>query len=155
MIAIICCGISASGKSTYADKWLSENTNCMEINRDNIRRKLTLQSGKEWKWSNWNWSRESEVTEICNEDILFAANCGFDIIISDTNLNSSRRNKMFSDLMDIGYEVSIKAFPIELEEAIKRDSLRDNPVGESVIKRQYDQWKESFDVKSNPKTSSR
>lgn len=86
MIAIICVGISASGKSTYADKWLSENTNCMEINRDNIRKKLVLQSGKEWKWSNWDWSRESEVTEICNEDIQFAANSEFDIIISDTKL---------------------------------------------------------------------
>ena len=40
------------------------------------------------------------------------------------------------------YEFEIKEFPITLEEAIKRDNLRQNGVGERVIRKQYQQWLE-------------
>ena len=142
MLAIICIGISASGKSTYATKWLAENTNCMEINRDFYRKKLTLDAGKEWCWANWNWKNEKRVTELCNTDIEWAAANKFDIIISDTNLNYDRNMTLKAKLEAMGYVVTFNEFPISIEEAWERDAKRANGVGHSVIATQYEQWLE-------------
>ncbi len=142
MLAIICVGVSASGKSTYADKWLAENTNSIEVNRDSYRKKLTLDAGKEWGWANWNWKREKEVTALCDADIEFAAKNEFDIIISDTNLNIDRLRALEEKLRGLGFHTQFKEFPISIEEAWARDAKRMNGVGHSVIAQQYEKWLE-------------
>jgi predicted kinase len=147
MIALICIGISASGKSTYADKWLAENTNSIEVNRDAYRKSLTIGDGKEWKWKNWNWKRENEVTALCNSDIEYAAKNKFSIIISDTNLNYDRNMTLKAKLEAMGYEVNFKLFDITYEEAVKRDLNRSNPVGSNVIAKMWKQWLEYTDRK--------
>src|SRR5690606_33869166 len=87
-------------------------------------------------------SNERMVTEICN-DLIHDYSClGLDIIISDTNLNEKYRKQLISKLESLGYDVEIMEFPISLEEAWKRDSLRPNGVGHSVIYKQYQKWLE-------------
>ena len=146
MKAYITVGISASGKSTFAED-LCKHSTLVEINRDNARIGLVEMSGKEFSWKDWDWKHEQDVTKACNDNIKECANSRHSIIISDTNLNTGRRNALIKTLEDLGYEISIKEFPIELYEAIKRDSRRDNPVGESVIKKQYSHWLEYLKTK--------
>ena len=61
-------------------------------------------------------------------------------IVSDTNLNSVFRNKWIDLGKSHGYEIEIVEFHIECEEAIRRDRLRLNPVGEKVISQQFNRW---------------
>jgi len=136
--AIITVGISASGKSTFADEWLNAGPNRVRIERDLVRKALVEADGKEWSWDKWNWKRESEVTAIINRRIEACAG-SHDIILSDTNLHTGRRNTLVKWLESLGYEVEVKMFPVSIEEAWKRDAKRANGVGHSVIAKQYEQ----------------
>ncbi|AXF53099.1 MAG: putative polynucleotide kinase [Caudoviricetes sp.] len=60
-----------------------------------------------------------------------------DIVVSDTNLNKGRREALIENLKSLGYIIEIVPFHITREEAVKRDNLRANGVGESVIYRQH------------------
>src|SRR5690606_7260294 len=98
--------------------------------------------GSDWGSYKMTNSNERMVTEICN-DLIHDYSClGLDIIISDTNLNEKYRKQLISKLESLGYDVEIMEFPISLEEAWKRDSLRPNGVGHSVIYKQYQKWLE-------------
>lgn len=137
MKAIITVGISASGKTT----WAKEQVHYMNINRDDIRFNTICPNGN---WNSYKFSKKNEqrVTEIQEQLAYDSAAMERDIIISDTNLNSKTRNKWISFCQSLGYEVEIKEFPISYEEAVKRDRLRANGVGEQVIYKQYQQWLE-------------
>lgn len=131
MRAYITVGISASGKSTYAATLVKEGVE--EINRDYIRFNV-VQPGA--NWSNYKWKNEKEVTRIHGQMIMNAWDRNKDIVVSDTNLNKGRRDALIENLKSLGYQIEIVPFHITREEAVKRDNLRANGVGESVIYRQ-------------------
>ena len=134
--AILTIGISASGKSTWAREYVEQSTtNIVEINRDNVRFGII---GTE-DWTKWAFTPENEerVTEICNEQMDDAIQRGDDIIVSDTNLTEHFVKQVAHKLMMHGYEVSIKWMPVELDEALRRNAERSNPVLPSVIDKQY------------------
>ena len=130
--ALICVGISASGKTTYAK---SLDRTWINVNRDDLRFSLTGSSG--WGEYKFNKNIESIVTSIQKSVVNEAQASGKNVVISDTNLNPSIRQGWVDFLEKLGYQVEIKHFPIKLEEAWKRDSLRPNGVGHDVI---YSQW---------------
>lgn len=85
---------------------------------------------------------------------------GYDIIIDNMNLNNREVEfyqsivKVHNDLVeqyrkndpdekDTGfkYEIEFKDFFIPLEECIIRDSLRENPIGEEIIRNTYNKYK--------------
>ena len=134
---ILTVGISASGKTT----WVEKQTGVININRDDIRFNIIL-PGSDWSTYKFTKINERRVTEIELNVAENAVNFSPDIIISNTNLNPKTREfwKKFAEKHD--YEFEIKEFPITLEEAIKRDRLRQNGVGEQVIRKQYQQWLE-------------
>ena len=136
MKAVITVGISASGK-TY---WSSQQ-DAIDINRDWIRFNV-IAPGANWGTYKFNKHKENEVTKIQEQMVMDAHGKGEDVIISDTNINPNTRNKWVKLLGDLGYEVEIKEFPISLEDAYKRDSLRANGVGQNVIYSQYQKWLE-------------
>lgn len=139
--AVITIGISASGKSTHARNWISESPNSrVEINRDNVRKALMEADGKIFHWKKWSWKREDEVTKIVNEQIYQASKDSHDIIISDLNLNESKRKALVAQLKSLKYEVELKEFPVAIEVAWERDAARENGVGHSVIASQYENW---------------
>jgi len=121
--------------------------NNLNINRDNIRFKI-VQPGSDWSTYEFNKKNEKRVTEIelmiAEKGLKFESN----IIISNTNLNPKTREfwKKFAEKH--GYEFEVKEFPISLEEAIERDSKRENSVGEDVIRKQYKQWLEYLESKN-------
>ena len=146
MKAIICAGISGSGKSTFASELCKTDKSYWESNRDTIRKTLIESDGKDRKWSNWNWKRESEVSKIQNDGITNAKEYGWNLIISDTNLNETYRNTLIEKLEYEGYEVEVKLFPIDFDEAVKRDLSRTNPVGYNIIAKQYESYIRQFGV---------
>ena len=138
MKATICVGISASGKTTWAQL---DQQDADDINRDFIRFNVVC-PGTDWSNYKFTNKREQDVTTIQEDMVLDAWKYGRDVIISDTNLNPKIRNKWQQFLTELGYEVEIKEFPITLEEAWKRDQLRSNGVGRDVIYTQYQKWLE-------------
>lgn len=132
MKAILCVGIPASGKSSWAEEYVRNRGDWMVVERDKIRFPDGVKD-----WDNWNFKREKSVTEEQWKTIEYAAMKGMNIILSDTNLNVGRRNSMVERLEIIGYDVELKFFDVELREAIKRDHARAGGVGQSVIMKMY------------------
>lgn len=137
MKSTICVGISASGKTTWA-KEQAKRTGAIISNRDDLRFSLT--GAKDWSEYKFDKKIEGLISKQQYSLAYNTSELGKDLIIADTNLNPTIRERWQTDLAVLGYEVEIKPFPITLEEAWKRDSLRANGVGQSVIARQWQQW---------------
>ena len=153
MQAILTVGVSASGKSTWAEQFIAEQVNPRQwhnSNRDEIRWSLL---GAE-DWSKWDWKREKEVTQIQRNALAQAAFEGKNVIVSDTNLNQKFRNDLCEYLKSLGYgSIEEKMFPVGFEEACKRDTARPNGVGYSVIAKQMEQmnkYTEAFNPQEYP-----
>lgn len=138
MKAIITVGISASGKTTWAEEYCRKNANWININRDSLR--FSLFGLKDWSKYKFTKAREGYVTKALEAMVQVAAGSGRNIILSDTNLNKGKRDHLQGTLTNLGYHVKVKDFPITIEEAWKRDALRANGVGHSVIAKQWAQW---------------
>ena len=134
---IILQGIPASGKSTWAKKWVEEDPeNRIIINRDSIRRAIGPY---------WVPSREKFVSIIEETIFIEAIKNKYNICVDATNLNPKtiatweRIAKEFR----VNYETTIiyKNFEITLEEALERDKNREFSVGEKVIRNFYKKYK--------------
>lgn len=133
---VLTVGISASGKSTWANK--QNKDEYVNINRDDIRASLF----DDFSWGTYKFSKKNEekVTKIQMEMVQHAFINNMHIIISDTNLNEKYRNQWKEYAAKIGYQFEIVEFPIDFDEAVKRDNQRENGVGQDVIYKQYQQW---------------
>lgn len=140
---IICRGLPASGKSTWAKKWVLEDPeHRIRVNQDDIR----LMLGKYWVPS-----REKLVQEIQFDAILEALSRGFDVVIDNTNLNKKvldgfdRLIKTFKD-----YEIEYKDFfDTPLSVCIERDKNRELQVTEKVIRGFYNNYKDKYPLNGN------
>jgi predicted kinase len=142
---VICVGISASGKSTFAESLCKKDKSWINVNRDDLRFTLTHTCG--WKEYKFNKSIEDMVTELQKSTCALAYKQGKNVIISDTNLNSKTRKMWDEYLTRLGFEIEYKDFPIDIQEAIRRDLKRLNSVGYEVIHKQWGQWLDYIDHK--------
>lgn len=155
---ILCRGIQGSGKTTYARQWVEEDPeHRIRINNDDIRNML----GKYWVTS-----REDLVSNIKRNIATDAIERGYDIIVDNMNLNP-KEVKFWQNIVDSHnnyledpkiiqpawvqwkYELEFKDFFIPLEECIRRDANRPNPIGEKVIRdtwRKYKHFIQTFEV---------
>jgi predicted kinase len=154
--AFIYIGISASGKSTEAEKHAKELTNTEIINRDDIRRgmleerlKRKLNIAELWEKWKFNKTNEDKVTDTVNEKINKAALENKNIISSDTNLNKERRNSLKHKLEQLGYVVEFKFFDVDFDKAVKWDLYRADSVGKDVIYEQYMRYQEDKVIKQD------
>lgn len=145
MKAIITVGISASGKTTFANK-LVDSGEWVDVNRDWIRFNM-VSPGKDWSNYKFDPKKENEVTKIQEMMVSEAFFNDKNVIISDTNLNPKTLEKWKKVLSDLCYDVEVKEFPVSFEEAVKRDNLRPNGVGKDVI---YAQWQKWLEYKGRP-----
>lgn len=144
---LILRGIPASGKTTYALKWVNEDpNNRVRLNQDDIRTMF----GKYWlddpKALN---KREIIVRSTLNTLLSESMFQQFDIVVDNMNLNPTVINYLqgavnffnmkFPD--KIGYEIKYKDFFIPLEECIKRDAKRPRSLGKKVITSIYNKYK--------------
>lgn len=134
---IICRGLPASGKSTWAKQWVLEDPeHRVRINQDDIR----LMLGKYWVPS-----REPLVSHIQQEAICRAMSLGLDIVLDNTNLNP----KVLKSLSDVAasnkYELEYKDFfDTPLSVCIERDKARDIQVSEKIIRNFYNNYKDIY-----------
>lgn len=123
-------GLIASGKSTYAKELVEKGW--VRVNKDDLRAMLhNSHHGK---------GKENLVLWIRDEIVKHALSQGQNVVIDDTNFNKIHQ----STLMGIGQfynaEFEIKFIDTPLEECILRDSKREKPVGEMVIRGMYNQY---------------
>lgn len=135
---ILCRGIQGSGKTTWAKQWVLEDPeHRVRFNNDDIRNML----GKYWVPS-----RENLVSDIKKDFMVSAMEFGYDIVIDNMNLNP-KEVEYYENLVDsvLGYancySLEYKDFFIPLEVCIERDSKRENPIGEEVIRKTYERYK--------------
>lgn len=135
---ILCRGIQGSGKTTWAKQWVLEDPeHRVRFNNDDIRNML----GKYWVPS-----REHLVSDTKKDFIVSAMEFGYDIVVDNMNFNP-KEIEYYENLVDstLGYmncySLEYKDFFIPLEVCIERDSKRENPIGEEVIRKTYERYK--------------
>ena len=107
----------------------------------------------------WVPSREDLVNDLKRTFLLSSMFYGFDIVIDNMNLNQKEieyYNKVLddwnnpkgaiSDMVRRKYYLEFKNFFIPLEECIERDSKRPNPIGEEVIRKTYEKYKDIIEI---------
>lgn len=139
---ILTCGISASGKTSWAEKFVKENLNWTNINRDTARFLLFCDGVEDWGLYKFTKAREKEVTNLCEKLWIHASHFNENVVVSDTNLNPKTQALWKQRADAVGYEFEIKYFDISLEEAWKRNERRPNPVRRDVITEQWPKWLE-------------
>lgn len=125
---IICIGVPASGKSTWA-RAQAADTGAVIVCRDDIRIMQGLKHGED----------EQKVTKVSDAMLDGAISDGYDIIIADTNINRTFRNRLIKFCHKRAADVEIVTFPVPLQVAIQRDLDREASVGSAVITRMYQQ----------------
>ena len=139
---ILCRGIQGSGKTTWAKKWAEEDPeHRVRWNNDDFRRML----GKYWV------PKREVIISSTELHFIDDAMCrGYDIVIDNMNLNPKYYEFIKRIIEDFNYMVTESEqyilefkdfFDVSLEECIKRDSKRPNPIGEEVIKATYEKYK--------------
>lgn len=133
-------GIPGSGKTTWAKKFLKENSKeWIRVSRDDIRAMFG---------EYWMPERERLVTDIEQRSINRAIYRGYNVIVDATNLNPKNINKIINKtkaylrISAIGedvteFETEYKMFDINFQDAIERDKNRERSVGENVIRKFY------------------
>lgn len=139
---IICRGIQGSGKSTWAKQWCHEDPeHRVRFNNDDVRNMLG---------DYWVPNREKVVTATYNIVLAYSMEKGYNIVVDNMNLNPktcAELEKMVKDFnenytYDWKYEVEYKDFFIPVEECIRRDAMRPNPIGEKVIKSTWKRYRD-------------
>jgi predicted kinase len=139
---ILTRGIPASGKSTWARKWVTEAPNRIRLNRDDFRFSFF---GK----PSYEGEQESFITRVEKKAAADALKRGFDVVVDATNLRPKYIREWYGVAVAHGAEFELMDFPISLEDALKRDHFRGaivshsfggNSVGEDVIRRIWERY---------------
>ncbi len=125
-------GIQGSGKTTWAKQWVEEEPKKrVRISWDDLRNMF----GKYWVPT-----REKLVSEGSYEIFKKALECGYDVVIDNMNL-SEKSISIFKEIAEsFSCQIEFKDFNTPLEVCIERDSKRENPIGETVIRRTYKKY---------------
>jgi len=123
---ILTVGLPGSGKTTWSLEQMKKYPGKYKrINKDDLR---AMVDGGEWSKKN-----EGIILEMRDKLILAALSANKNVIVDDTNLNPTHK-KHIENLV-VGKALVIeKVFDTPVEECVKRDAARPNPVGEKVIR---------------------
>lgn len=142
-------GLPASGKSTLARKIVDANpTHTARFNWDDIRNMMGPY-----------WIPERENTKVLNAlRDAFINNMmsnQWDIVIDNMNLNPKELehyNKIVSEYNNNHtdkYEIEVTTLFTPVEECVRRDALRSNPIGESVIRSIWQKYRNFLCTEEN------
>lgn len=147
---IVLQGIPASGKSTWAKQWIREDPeHRVRFNRDDIRNMLGIY---------WVPSREYLINKIYKAFMQYAMCEGYDIVLDNMNLNKETLKEIVDEVdeynewskqvaSDHSYKVEYKSFlDTPLEICIERDSKRESPIGEKIIRSIYAKYKDQYNL---------
>ena len=130
---IICRGLPASGKSTWAKEFVRNNPQYVRINNDELRSMLNI--GK--------FSKENEamISETRHSIISSYLKAWYNVIIDNTNLNPATVEADVASAYWTDVKVEFKDFLVDVDECIRRDSLRwEASVGGKVIREMSNKW---------------
>lgn len=150
---IVLCGISGSGKSTWAHNTWKENPfDTIIVSRDNIRYMFgyTESSISEYYHRNGTHKLEKEVTKYEDTLIYEGLEAGKTVIVDATHLKKGYLKRFEYWNVPIEY----KYFDVSLKDAIERDNSRNRKVGANIVKKQYNRYlnlqREGVPVKFEP-----
>lgn len=119
-------GLPTSGKSTAAKLLVAQDpANRARVSRDDIRSMLYG-----YPEVPIDFSREDEVTAIEEAAVRAGLKAGKDVLVDATHLRAKYIRK-WNDLHPL---TEVIDFEVDVDEAVRRDSLRMYPVGEAVIR---------------------
>lgn len=150
-------GIQGSGKSTWAKEWVEEDPlQRWRINFDDLR--IMLGGTRRGYWV----PRREQLgilDDMLKALLKKAIAMSIDVVIDNINLNQKGvqsikdycfdEAKAFNDdnpHAPVSLEFEYKDFKTPIEECIERDSHRDNPIGERVIRNAYNKYHSFYDV---------
>jgi predicted kinase len=134
---IVTVGISNSGKTKWAEKFVQDNLNFVNINRDDIREELFCKIGRLSQYR-MTKAKEKEVTRVQEKMMKLAVEYpeNFSVIISDTNLNPKTRKKLKKFANTHKMEYIEKVFDTSLHLCKRRNIKRGYTLPPSVLERQ-------------------
>lgn len=140
MKVIITVGLPACGKSTLAARL--EKRGWYVLERDRIRREISLERQEEFHWGSWHLIDEEEVSHRWELRLWWHLNQGTPVIISDTNLNPRRRRELVDKLKARGCQVTLVLFDVPVDELRRRNAVR-GPLGveDHAFTLLYPKWK--------------
>jgi predicted kinase len=137
LIVEILVGIPASGKSTYSQDRVRNDSSWSRVNRDDFRFMLKNAPVCEPKV-------EKIISKLmyASIDALLAKN--LNVIVDNTHLKAKYINELIA-YVEHRADVHFRIFDISLDKALERDSKRTKKVGEQVIKKMYVEYKDLID----------
>ena len=129
---LILSGLPASGKSTRAIAWVTEDPDArIRINYDDLR---VARYGPSWRF---NRKEENEMKQAAFEIAKKALRAGLSVVIDNTNLTEGVRAHWRALGENLGAEVVYEEIDTDVRVCVDRDKLRDGSrrVGRAVIER--------------------
>lgn len=123
-------GLPASGKSTYAKELADKGW--ARVNKDDLR--AMINNGK------WSKENEKQVINLRNALIEQYLDAGYSVVVDDTNLDPKHEKYLSELAASLLVEFEVKLFDTPISECIRRDALRENPVGKKVIWGMFNQY---------------
>jgi predicted kinase len=134
---LVLVGLPASGKSTFANKLLLAEPGCwVRSNKDSLRAMAHA--------SHWSKGNEKFILRLRDQIILMAMADGKNVIVDDTNFGKHINHIKELVKGEAIVEVNDSFLQVPLEECIRRDALRPQPVGKGVIMQMYRQYVQVF-----------
>ena len=153
MEIILTVGISNSGKTSWADKYIKDHPEFTNINRDDLRAEHFTESGlsQDYKFSKKNEQGVTSLQECAAENII---NGGGSVIISDTNLHPQTRARWKSIASYLSVKITEKVFDVEPHICLRRNIARNYSVPPRVILSQYNSFRKYMGMRTyNPNPS--
>ena len=124
---IILSGLPASGKSTKAKELLASYGNAVRINRDLLRAMLHCDV-----WSDRKEDVTRQMAHALARHLLCSPQCGI-VLIDDTNLSPRTIAAWQCIAKEASAQCEIIRLNTPLQECLRRDALREKPVGRHII----------------------
>lgn len=143
-------GLPGSGKSTWAkEQVLKSQGGIKRVNKDDLRE--MIDAGK------WSRGNEANVLDMQWNLVELFLLRQYDVIVDNTHFYGEHLQKAQSiidqlnkDFVKIKYTLEVKFFDTPLEECIRRDAKRENPVGKDVILKMWNQYLKPKPIAYNP-----
>lgn len=124
-------GLPGSGKSTEAEKMLRRNKNLKRVNKDLLR--FMLDGEKQ------DYDSERRITlPIRDYALTTLLGKGYDVVVDDTNMKRHYYDAVCRIAEKIGdVRIVVRFFDTPLEECITRNTKRERPVPEELIRKMH------------------
>ena len=138
-------GLPASGKSYWAEEVIKQKPNWKRVNKDLLRKMLDD--------SMWSKANEDFVLKIRDIVIENALTMGYNVIVDDTGFSEKHEKTIRAIAESHDADFEIKFFDTPVQECLRRNALRANPVPPKVIMDMHNRYLKPKDTKLVQDTS--